>query len=234
MTNQGVFSGTDLEILKIGAIANDKYIQGMKEHPRWHGYFELESSGIQVNYVACYIYLTCLAKNIVGSVGTYTADNISGADNDCSKMAGVITPYGVNGTSWSVILSGYPVSQRNEQLAVYGMALHIATDTFAHSTFDSYGNRITHKEYAYPDSPANIYDTAAHNTNVYPNRYTCSKEIARTVLSKCLTQSVGITSDFVLGSYNGEFKLKNISNNIASIDSGFYFIYKTYFDNMNI
>lgn len=227
LANQGFFSGADLEIIKIGAIANDTYIQGMTAHPRWHGYYITENN-VAVNYVACYIYLTRLARNIVGSVGAYTADSVSGADNDCSMMSGVITPYGVNGTSWSTVLNGYSVNQRNEQLAVYGMALHIATDTFAHSAYYLTGNRITHTG----NNSDNRND--AHSLVVCPNRYTCAAEIARTVLSRCSTQSAGGASDFIVGSYNGEFRLKNIVDNIFAIDSGCYSAYSSFLIPMDV
>lgn len=226
LADQGVFSGSDLAVIKIGALANDKYIQGMTAHPRWHGYFITENN-VTVNYAACYIYLTRIAKNIVGSAGAYTADSVSGADNDCSKMSGVITPYGVNGTSWSTILSGYSVNQRNEQLAVYGMALHIVSDVFAHS---AYKNNVRIKHTTYDEDGVQ----SAHSTKVCPNRYTCAAEIARTVLARCSAQSVGAASDFIVGSYNGEFQLKNIADNILAIDSGCYSAYSAYLISMDV
>lgn len=60
MADQKSFSAENMSVIKIGAVANDNYIQGMTAHPQWHGYFKT-SADQQVNYVACYMYLTKIA-----------------------------------------------------------------------------------------------------------------------------------------------------------------------------
>ena len=54
-------TGDNLKVLKLGAVANDEYVYGMKDYPQWHGYFVTKSDK-PINYVSCYIYLTRLAQ----------------------------------------------------------------------------------------------------------------------------------------------------------------------------
>ena len=54
-------TGDNLKVLKLGAVANDKYVKHMVDHPEWHGYF-ITDQGEPINYVTCYIYFTRLAQ----------------------------------------------------------------------------------------------------------------------------------------------------------------------------
>lgn len=44
--------------------------------------------------------------------------------------------------SWSELLSGNPVHYNNKTLFIYGMALHVLTDTFAHGAYMFNGTNL--------------------------------------------------------------------------------------------
>ncbi len=71
----GKLLGTDLAVVKRGALASDQYIGGMKIHSGWHGYLRnvekiIGTSGsityirACANYVFSYIYLTEIAQGV--------------------------------------------------------------------------------------------------------------------------------------------------------------------------
>ncbi len=237
----GKWTGTgltaaDMKVLKIGAIANDNYIQGMTANPQWHGYFKTEG-GDRINYVACYIYLTRIAQAV--SKGNYSVGKLSYmSDVEYNAMSGVITSSKVNGTSWSTVLEGNAVNAKNKMLIVYGMALHIATDTFSHSTYTLDGKQITH-DYE-PSEEGEEAVKYAHDQDYCSNRYECAEKIACNVVDKVPNCYSGTVADFYLkgtydnGTSNKCFKLKRIASYIKSCDSEFYNNHSSFFDNMAV
>ena len=216
------FTGENLKVLKIGTVVNDNYIYGMGNYPQWHGYFVTTQSA-EINYVTCYIYLTKIAQAL--SRGSYSVPKPTYMSTvEYNGMKSMINTTGINGHKWSTILSGHTISNKNKMLIAYGMALHVATDTFAHSSFDLNGNRVTH-----PD---------ADNLNYLKNRMECAEQIARTVLKHAYEGGAGTVGDYRLSKYSGGtnksycFKLKRIAKYIRTIDSVFYGNNKTYFDKM--
>ena len=223
-------TGDNLKVLKLGAVANDEYIKGMKDFPQWHGYYETEH-GAPVNYVACYIYLTKLAQAF--SKGKYTV--AKPAYMSLTEYNGIdywINERAIKWTSWSKVLGKYKVNNKNRMLVIYGMALHVATDTFAHSSYDLNGNRIKHNKYDKSKDADNIDNKG--------NRYECAKQIAKKVLQHTYKGESGSVVDFYLSKYNtGKnkevcFKLYRIARYIKAINSKYYEKNKTYFDKMDV
>lgn len=211
----GDFAGNDLAVIVLGAKANDKYLGHMSINPQWHGYTLNQGTG-SVNYIACYILATKMAKDYRD--GSYSdPSKVAGMEqSDYDAMCGAIGG-GINGYSWKTVLDGKSQSGRNKSLFMYGMALHIATDAFAHSTY---------KGGAWIDHPT------ADETGT--NRWTCAKQIATKVLNKASDNTTGSVKDFVLSKYNGNFKLCKVSTFANNVNSTIYKDNKTFFDNMNV
>lgn len=228
LAGQNSLSAVDMSILKLGAVANDSYIQGMTHNPQWHGYWKNPYTSQTTNYVACYLYISRIAKQYKEG-NTSTVPQLSGMSiSDYNNMRNIVTPTGVNGVSWGTLLgSGSLATNTYKGLFLYGMALHCATDIYSHSTNRLDGTSIKHKEI----SPNGI--KAAHDQNYYSNRYTCAQIIASQVVSNYLYSSIGSVSDFFIPSYNGSFYLTNISNNIGTVDYSYYINNKSYFDRLN-
>ena len=228
-------TGDNLKVLKLGAVANDEYIKGMKDFPQWHGYFTTKS-GTSINYVTCYIYLTKLAQVFSKGANT-TAKPSYMSKEEYNGMKDYIDSYGLYSeqrkkrVTWSSILSQHKVNNKNKMLLIYGMALHVATDTFAHSSYDLNGNRTKH----YENKAIN-----ADNVDYLPNRLDCAKQIAKKVLQHTYKGESGSVTDFYLSDYDkGKdkkicFKLYRIAKYIKAINSKYYAKNKTYFDKMDV
>ncbi len=232
-------TGDNLKVLKLGAVANDEYIRGMKDFPQWHGYFTTKS-GASINYITCYIYLTKLAQAF--SKGECTAAKPSYmSKEEYNGMKDYIGPHGLYSeqrkkrVTWSGILNQHKVNNKNKMLLIYGMALHVATDTFAHSSYDLNGNRTKHYK-----NDKNKKDIDADNIDFLPNRLDCAKQIAHKVLSHIYKGESGSVTDFRLSDYNtGKdkkkcFKLNRIARYIKAINSKYYSQNKAYFDKMDL
>lgn len=219
----GNLSGTTLKILKKGARISDDYVAGMTEHPQFHGYI---GTGANVNYLSSYILLTKMAKSYYG--GNYSdPSRVSGLNTlDYNHMCGVVGG-GINGTSWSKILSGYTVNAKNKSLILYGMALHQATDIFAHSSYVN-GRRIRHDD----NDKNGIKD--ADDKNYSKNRYSCACKVAAAVITH-INGGIGNINDFVkaAGVYNNTFDLYNLRGFAQTADSAKYNQNKAIFDKMS-
>lgn len=228
----------ELAILKLGAVANDTYVQGMILQPQWHGYWKNKHTLQKSNYVANYLYISTIAmRHKQGNVSTTV--NQSGVD---AAMKNIVNPSGIRMIEsdkntetltdrgiipWGQVLNGESLTMKNKSLFLYGMALHCATDTFAHSTNRLDGTAILHKDSN--EGNKNVADDAAY----YGNRITCAREIAKKVLSNYLSTSPGDVSDFFITRYDGSFYLTNISENIKVVNNAYYSANKSYFDRLN-
>lgn len=225
----------DMKVLKLGAVANDEYIRGMKDFPQWHGYYETRS-GASINYVTCYIYLTKLAQafskgGCTAAKPSYMSKEEYNGMKDYIGSHGLFSEQRKKRVTWSSILNQHKVNNKNKMLLIYGMALHVATDTFAHSSYDLNGNRTKH----YENKAIN-----ADNVKYLPNRKACAIQIADKVLKHILKGESGSVADFCLSDYdmgkNKErcFKLNRIARYIKAINSKYYQKNKAYFDKMDL
>lgn len=129
------------EAMKAGAIAPDNKDQkpnvyGMTSHPEFHGYSWHGSAAWNqgvCNYVANYKYLIMVANRIGDDLDDtkLAASSVKGLRSDCySELK--------NGVA---IIKTYPsykkyTTRRNKKAFMMGVAMHTATDAFAHSAFE--------------------------------------------------------------------------------------------------
>ena len=230
----GSFTGTDLAVLKIGAKLQDEEVYGfygMKLHPEFHGYYTSEEAAVNygpVNYISSYILMTKIAEAYRN--GKYSDPaNVRGlADFAYNKICSIIGS-GITTDSWNYILSGYSKSKRNKSLIVYGMALHQATDVFAHSSFTSGGKYINHKTYTNGKSVSD-----ADDPEYCGNRIKCARAVAKNLLVHCANGTQGNVSDFAVGKSEYSFKIKCFSSYASQVNSTKYNANKAAFDWINL
>ena len=115
--------------------------------------------------------------------------------------------------SWSTVLNGNTVNNRNKALFIYGMALHTASDMFAHSSYDSNGNYINH-------------DSGADDIYEVENRYKCAEVMASYMIANIKRFRSGSISDYynVANStvYDGSFTLGRFATYAKEIDESYY------------
>lgn len=258
----GKLTGTDLAVVKLGAVAQDTILPGMKIHSEWHGFFRratLDSTKQPngddkytrscSNYVFAYIYLTEIAKGVAAGKSPSSISNsvsttcIDASSCDLSPNCTALTVANIknkftstgikkedatgNSTAtmaWATLLGSNVVNNKNKSLFIYGMALHVVTDTFAHSTY-----QLENGKWKRIDHPN------ADTITVVSNRLTCTSSISKCVVSHILKNEVGSVTDyydtFKSGSlYNGDFRLGNLSEYIRAVSASYYNYYNTTFD----
>lgn len=213
-----IVSGTtaQIAIIKKGAIYQDREstsgylpinsgLAGMGSNPFYHGYYTK-------NYLAGYIYLTFIANNYGlstnysygGSTGVYTMNSHFTQSNNIKY---------INGQSYSTIfskmnLSSYSVNDTNIRLFVWGMAIHTATDVFAHSAWEinSKGiyERIKH------DVKSGYDQEIADDPDYNATRYKAAQAVAIAALKNCYNNKNGTVLDFDTMTYNKKFYIYNM------------------------
>ena len=228
-----------MKIVKLGAVAPDTYIPGMTTHPEWHGFTSCKPNNVwqyYSNYMSSYIYLTEIASAVYNGADpkavtptVYITDSVK---NNITKLFRTnndgISGYNSSGDfssnySWSTVLNGNTVNNRNKALFIYGMALHTASDMFAHSSYDSNGNYINHAG-------------GTDNTTVVENRYKCAEVMASYIIANIKRFRAGSLSDYynVANSsvYDGSFTLGRFATYAKEIDESYYEDHKDIFDAM--
>ena len=148
------FTATEIAIIKKGATYPDDVnsgVKGFEDYPEWHGYYTYY--GADVNYIACYFFVSAIAKQ-AGDVSSFASvSSIPGISSDCFNWIkscfsstgfgfGTKVPYSTILSNWSYSSQNTATQKNYRKAFIYGMAMHIMTDTFAHSA------------YAKPDSSA--------------------------------------------------------------------------------
>ena len=202
--------------LKAGARANDDYVIGMKVYPEFHGWAYYEDPVERCNYVASYFYFVDLAQDIYAD-GTLNEGKPSYLDQRTyNTFKAQIRNDGIGTKTWYQVFNNDKVSIGNVTKArqcafLYGMALHVATDTFAHSAYV-----LKNGEYVRIVHGADS-STGADSVNECKNRVDCAKEIADNVVrhyynyKETPSKADASPSDFILTNYNGDFKLRNLT-----------------------
>ncbi len=212
-SNFGYFSfdANEIKLLKAGAVYPDDKdfgMQYMEYHPEWHGYYIK-------NYVANYIFATKIAKK-AGNVTELS--KAKGQSNDCyESMKKQFKDMKINGKSWTTVIKNKtgldyknqdaPTKEKWRKAFLYGMSIHILTDTFAHSCFtretDGSILELTHRR-------------GADSVDCYVNRYKSAKEAALFGLTNYEDNCKGDPVDFAAAAINGNylhgFLLKGITN----------------------
>ena len=227
--------------LKAGARANDDYIIGMKAYPEFHGWAYYENPVERCNYVASYFYFVDLAQDIYAD-GTLNEGKPSYLDQRTyNTFKAQIRNDGIGTKTWYQVFNNDKVSvgsvTKARQCAfLYGMALHVATDIFAHSAYVKINGeyvRIVHGE----DS-----STGADSVNEYKNRAECAKEMAENVIrhyynyKETPSKADASPSDFILTTYDKSFKLRNLTTYLKAMGTeatNLCNAHKAYFTDLN-
>lgn len=212
-----------VKALKAGATANDRFISGMLIHPQWHGYWKKVVNDVKQynsNYVASYIYLTKMARvwdDRLSYINSYTDPERPSwmRMNDYYGLTGVVSDDLFNNYPWStalVVKTGkvqVTDSARARRYFMYGVALHSATDAFAHDTYKKDSSYINH-------------DSGADKVSTVQNRYSCAMAIAKIVVEHAMNDEEGSAADFidvVDSTYNKSFKMRKLDVYVNEIDS---------------
>lgn len=192
-------TANQIKIVKKGAKFPDIQFAGLSENPQWHG------GG---NYISNYRCITLMAL----------------AEGDGKKLGDVHRPKGMNkkhykkmkkqaeSINWTgydknnqKVLLGYKNTKKNRELFLWGMAMHAATDVYAHRAYAKISGKWTHLDH-YNN---NKY---ADRTDKFETRFLAAKQTARDIM---LCYEVGDSGDhweFVHTKkyYDGTYKLKNL------------------------
>ena len=122
----------------------------------------------------------------------------------------------VNNIKWSNVLN--KVNKRNQSLFIWGMAVHIATDLYAHSAVGRFPGKWVHLDHdkRYNSYPKNGY---ADSTYYFGERYDVAKEVAKKSIKKFVSGNCGNVNDFnpSYGFPNGgiTWKIINLYENVS-------------------
>ncbi len=192
---------------------NNKLCQGMRENPWLHGFMDQGKKGEakkKSNYIAAYQYLMVLAEGMNRDGVIKTANRSSEAFKKYEALRnaydGIDEEFQedelVGSQEWGNIAPSCRQKKDGEipnmyrSLLIFGMALHTATDAYAHSSYtcdpEVYNGkkhkrkvvwkRITHAEKA--STPGIKGVAEADSTAVLARRYTNAKQIAKKIMSK--------------------------------------------------
>ena len=117
-----------------------------------------------------------------------------------------------------------PVTDENKKLFLYGMALHLITDAYAHSTFSWSGSmwkRVGHKK---------DWSLNCDNPSYIPYRWTAAQDAANRVLLKAYNGQPGSILDFAnASSVYVNYYMGNLAAYAQMTDPGTYSKYKNSF-----
>lgn len=166
---------------------NHGFMQGITGHPEFHGYaWHADAGGAlgtgDCNYMANYKFLVKIAA-AYGRGDGYTAvsrADVPGLSADCYSAIrtafSALLNYEQNSAATSDVWI-WGKSDANQKAFVMGLAMHVATDTFAHSSFykPSAGSGITWKRIIHPN---------ADDITFRPGRYNIAKEVISKVVDR--------------------------------------------------
>lgn len=194
---------------------------GMTKSPWWHGYYE-------TNYIKAAIYATRIADAINTCGDRNGASNSFGYSGATYMQNSIGDLYNNSERGWKYALrymqgrntgNSSAQNQKNtngfKRAIVWGMAIHTATDAYAHSAEDCNG-RIKHT--------GSYYD--ADNKGYIIGRYYDASSVARQMMNK-YTKGEALTGrDLVMpGNYTIGYRLMNYDKYIREVDSsitGYY------------
>lgn len=208
-TSAGITDGATIAVLKNGAIYPDKDdsgFKGMTDHPCLHGYFKKYNNTAGNNYIYNYIKATEYAIDL-GKGATYTEPSGVNVDNIDTELK---TMYG--GCNWSDFKY---LSARMREAFAFGVALHTATDVYAHSVYgcvDGKWSRFFHDKAAY----GNDY---ADRSNKASSRFSVAKDLGKNIINRFKNSSKGTALDFTNSTHynSNEFKLYNFSEYLRGV-----------------
>lgn len=217
----GGFNEIEIKLLKAGAVYPDKQDSGMPGaaiNPEWHG-------SRRENYIANYIFATKLAK---AGGDTSGLTKVKGqTTNCCRRMKQLISTTGINGISWSEIISKYvglnyanqtaETQKEWRKLFLYGMAAHTGSDAFAHSSY--YKDASSGKMIQFNHSTNNWAD----NRSKYVTRFWSAEALVFMTVQECKRNWLGDVMDFQVCEVDGykKFYMGNILKYALNADDYF-------------
>lgn len=194
--------------------------KGMGAYPYFHGYFKYDTLKSYNNYIASYIYATKLAQKIRhGNANTLAQAGIPKGMNDATaaQMRNLIV---------NIPWSSYGCTNNKLKGAfAWGVAMHTATDVYAHSV---YGNYNGWQRFFHNVQNGNDY---ADNSSIVDLRFRVAKRVAENAIDCYVENIAGTAEDFCYFtdglSYNAsQFMLYNFSEYLnitggASLSSEF-------------
>lgn len=229
----GGFTAAEIKLLKAGAVLPDQIVPNGKFFPEWHGHRNY-------NYIANYRFATKIAKE---AGDTAALEKVKGQDTECYnrmkktvKIGGILQEIYpddydpnegitilVTRRRWDDIIldkTGLDYSAQTaatqkkwRKALLYGMAIHTATDAFAHCCFfRNSGDQM--QVLLHPD---------ADDPSKYPNRYKAAGYIAIMTAYNYDNNCVGDVTDFSAygETYWKGFYLGNILNYALQANNGF-------------
>lgn len=172
-----------IKVVKAGAVYPDldtALITGFGAFPEFHGGYRIQKEGksdVEVNYVACYEFLTRIALKGGDTSGFTDYTLVKGLNKQVfNKIKSSISTTHFGAFTWDKILAPYGNTKTNRKYFLYGAAIHLITDSFAHNTWfkngGKEGNYISHSKGA--DDPGTC-----------PSRFEISA-IAAAITVECL------------------------------------------------
>lgn len=188
-------SANIIPAVKLGAVYPDKEDQnteGMTKHPCFHGYFKTTGGNATCNYIYNYIKCTEFAHNLRNGA-SYSPPGICDPNNATQEFQRIFC---------SIPLGSLGNSAVSRSAFAYGVAIHTATDVFAHSVWTQEYGRLFHE--IGPGKNNNFADDSSKCNS----RFLAAKDVAKNILAHLKDNTIGTANDFCNSSYyNGQFKL---------------------------
>lgn len=201
--------GVNLSAMKAGAVYPDSGVPRMSVYPDFHGYYhrkiaENPDKYERVNYLASYRFLIKIG-NAYGRGESYTAVKKSDIPGLTQKSYDAIR----NAFKSKIHAKAKTYSSNSNRKAfVFGVAMHSATDAFAHSSYEYINNknwtRIPHTRGD---------EKCADNPNYQPRRYKMAYRVERNNLYRFQGKrtDVAVCHDFhAAGDTKGEYYTEDI------------------------
>ncbi len=178
------------------------------------------------NYIANYIFLTRLAlKNgEVEGIKKEEADNM--LQNDYNRIYEDFKEGKIGDTDWSSVFQkvGVPDTNENRRMFIYGIAIHLVGDLFAHSTWIQKGTKCIRIKHSAKGKP--ITGTA-DDPDYISRRYAAAQQVVKNVIGKAYSGSIGSIADFAIPTIyfedeKGRFYLGNFLPYVKKADSALF------------
>lgn len=197
-TNGKGIASTTIAAMKRGAIYPDKaesFVKGMGAYPYMHGYFKYDTKNAKSNYILSYVDLTKEAEKIrrgkENYISTITLPYIPTADTFYKRIG------------WS---NQACTNNAQKGAFAWGVAIHAATDVYAHSVYGYWDNKW--QRFFHARENGNQY---ADNPKILKLRFDVAKAITKNIIGHYLEGENGNSGDFYCSLYNEKkFKIFNL------------------------
>ena len=240
---KGKLTSDELILIKVGIKYNDAKLsigKGDEKVPArrvWHG---LAGPKGDSNYMTAMFFVgkTIQDANCNPTEAWNMLNGIPGIPNDQKKI--MISDIKEIKDNWQDVvnmgdLDNCPYSLRNKRLLLFGMSLHIITDTFAHRAWYKTTGGSRWDGWFYTEGKTDV-------TTFLPDRYKAAGIVVKNAFSECLNtdsikNSKTIRSRHIMKDnkyiYNGSFALKQLMFK-AKVNQSNDVTYKTWYKDMAI